>query len=155
MCLNLKVDRETKITPLSAIREALRDPEMTVTETSPIHELHKWEVKWKPSGLFGLIHEEPINFLVFLEDGHIAQIRATFDPEPLSPARQMMVANKWNREKRFTKAFMNDNEDSMVLETHVDFEWLGQSPASSFKSILKVFKESVLAFIALAIQEEK
>eukprot|EP00434_Breviolum_minutum_P019591 symbB.v1.2.017281.t2/scaffold1325.1/size176917/7 len=110
----LKVDRETKITPLSAIREALRDPEMTVTETSPIHELHKWEVKWKPSGLFGLIHEEPINFLVFLEDGHIAQIRATFDPEPLSPARQMMVANKWNREKRFTKAFMNDNEDSMA-----------------------------------------
>ena len=155
MCLNLKVDRETKITPLSAIREALRDPEITVTETSPINELHKWEVKWKPSGLLGLIHEEPINFFVFLEEGHIAQIRAGFDPEPLSPARQIMIANKWNREKRFTKAFMNDNEDSMVLETNVDFEWLGQSPASSFKSILKVFKESVLAFIALAIQEEK
>ena len=157
MCLKLKVDRETKITPLNAIEEALKDPEMTLTEkTSPIKELHKWEVEWRPSGLLGLVHSGPITFFVFLENGHIAKIRAGFGAkQSLSPARQMMLANTWNRKKRFTKAFFEDNEGGMVLETDVDFEWLGQSPASSFRSILEVFKASVLAFIALAIQEAK
>ena len=150
MCLKLKVDRETKITPLHAIEEVLKDPEMTVTKkTLPIKELHKWEVKWRPFGLLGLTHQEPITLYVYLEDGHIAKISAGFGPEKsLSPARQMMLANKWNREKRFTKAYIEDNEDGMVsiLETDVDFEWLGQSPASSFKSILETFKASLLAF---------
>ena len=113
----------------------------------PIKEVRAWNVEWRPSGLLGLLGlQRPIKFNVLLEDGHIAKIRASFE-QPGSQARQMMLANKWNRERRFTKAFIKDNEDGMVLETDVDFEWLGQSPASSFKSILGVFKVSVLAFI--------
>lgn len=161
MCLKLNkapVHCSAKATAFHAIQEALKDPDMTVREeTVPTEGLRVWKVEWKPSGLLGLMLPKPLALFVFLEEEHIAKIRAGFGAEQsLSPTQQMMLANKWNSEKRFTKAFIMDGPDgisAICLETDVDFEWLGGSPAASFKRILDTFKMSAFAFGAEGGQE--
>ena len=96
-----------------------------------------------------------ITVLLESEDRNLLKLRAGFDPpKEMTAARRMLLANKWNKERRFTKVFVHDDGD-FVLEADLNLKWLdGKRSVNSVIDFVAMFSFSTRSFIAEAVLNE-